>query len=184
MESLTLRQMVTKLSTLTEKLNVSDRELERVNRQLDKQNHIMRNMCDILPEMLWTKDAEGKYLFANRTHCNFVLNATIDEVVGKTDMFFANRERATHPNDKSYHTFGKLCSESDAQVLATGQPFRDVVRGFLKGKYVTVEVRKYPLINEGVIIGVVGSVKDITGILRRWTDSPDVQLEQLANGLR
>jgi hypothetical protein len=40
--------------------------------------------------------------------------------VGKTDMFFALRERQSQPDNPQWHTFGELCQDSEAITLERG----------------------------------------------------------------
>jgi PAS domain-containing protein len=78
-------------------------------------------MADNVPDMIWAKDLEKRYLFANRAFCRQLLNAAdTDEPLGKTDMFFAQRERDRHPDDPQWHTFGELCQDSDLITLEHG----------------------------------------------------------------
>ena len=44
-----------------------------------------------LPDMLWAKDLEGNYLYANESICENLLMANSDEVIGKCDVFFCNK---------------------------------------------------------------------------------------------
>lgn len=78
----------------------------------------LRMMCDNVPDMIWAKDLENRYLFANRAMCEqLLLAADTAEPVGKTDLFFAQRERASHPENPEWHTFGELGRESDRITL-------------------------------------------------------------------
>lgn len=116
-----------------------------------------------LPDMLWTKDLEGKYLFANESICNNLLMATPEEVIGKNDVFFATREREKHPENKEWHTFGELCFNSDYVVLEHMKPMIFEEYGNIKGKLVYLEVHKAPLHDKnGNLIGTIGSGRDIT----------------------
>jgi hypothetical protein len=73
-----------------------------------------------------------------------LLNATdTDEPVGKTDMFFALRERQRHPEDPqwhtfgepgqsaTWHTFGELCQDSDIGTVGSA---RDAPHPELRGR--------------------------------------------------
>ena len=42
------------------------------------------------PDMLWIKDLNGRYLYANNAICNGLLIATPNEVIGKTDIFLTS----------------------------------------------------------------------------------------------
>ena len=71
-------------------------------------------ISDHLPDMLWVKNTKGEYLFANKTICENLLMANdTEEPIGKTDIFFALRERQKHSENPAWHTFGELCFNSD-----------------------------------------------------------------------
>ncbi len=116
-----------------------------------------------LPDMLWAKDLEGRYLYANDSICKNLLMATPDEVIGQVDVFFATRERNKHPQNKQWHTFGELCFNSDYVVLENMKPMRFEEYGNIKGELVYLDVNKAPLHDEeGNLIGTIGSGRDIT----------------------
>ncbi len=116
-----------------------------------------------LPDMLWAKDLEGRYLYANDSICKNLLMATPEEVIGQVDVFFATRERNKHPENKKWHTFGELCFNSDYVVLENMKPMRFEEYGNIKGELVYLDVNKAPLHDEeGNLIGTIGSGRDIT----------------------
>lgn len=154
--------------------DVTDRiEVEQfLSASKKKQRHLysmMRLMCDNLPDLIWTKDLKGKFVFTNKACCEKLLNAKdIYEPVGKTDMYFANREKETHSGDSEYHTFGKTCMDSDLIVLKTEKALRFKESGNVKGKFMCLEVYKAPFFNEnGEKIGTVGCARDITNINKK-----------------
>jgi len=114
--------------------------------------------------MMWVKDLNCKYLYANKALCeNLLMAKSLEEAIGKDDIFFANRERALHPDDKEWHTFGELCKNSDLEVLNSGKPMRFEEYGNVRGKLLYLEVFKAPFYDkEGNIIGTVGAGRDIT----------------------
>ena len=125
---------------------------------------MIRLMCDNVPDLIWAKDLEGKYLFVNRAICERLLIAKdTDEPIGKTDMHFVERERTTHPNNPEWHTFGEICIDSDAVVIKNMKDGRFNEFGNVKGRFLYLDVYKTPLWNEhGEMIGVVGSGRDVT----------------------
>ena len=125
---------------------------------------LLRLMCDNVADMIWAKDLEGHYLFANRALCRQLLSATSTaEPIGKNDVFFALRERASRPGDSTWHTFGELCQDSDAITLQRGCPSSFEEFGNIKGELLYLEVHKAPFKNEkGEVIGTVGSARNIT----------------------
>ena len=51
---------------------------------------LIRLLSDNMSDMLWAKDLENRYLFANKAMCDKLLIASdIQEPIGKTDLFFA-----------------------------------------------------------------------------------------------
>lgn len=116
-----------------------------------------------LPDMLWAKDLEGRYLYANDSICNNLLMANNDEVIGKNDVFFATRERAKFPLNTQWHTFGELCFNSDYVVIEHKKAMIFEEYGNIKNKLTYLEVHKAPLHNQtGQLIGTIGSGRDIT----------------------
>lgn len=72
-------------------------------------------MADTIPDMVWAKDLNQNYIFANKAFCSTILNARdTDEPVGKNDMFFAKRGKESHPENPEWHTFGELCMNSES----------------------------------------------------------------------
>ncbi|MGC9028094.1 MAG: PAS domain-containing hybrid sensor histidine kinase/response regulator [Desulfomonilaceae bacterium] len=130
---------------------------------------MVRLMCDNSPDMIWAKDLEGRFIFANRAICEKLLAAKdTDEPVGKTDMFFAERERREHPENPGWHTFGEICVDSDAVIREERVPRRFDEFGNVKGKFLFLDVFKAPMWDEqGRMIGVVGSARDVTEEKRR-----------------
>jgi CheY-like chemotaxis protein len=125
---------------------------------------MVRLMCDNLPDLIWTKDLENRFIFANKACCEKLLNAKdTDEPVGKTDIYFAARERESHPENPEYHTFGETCTESDLAVMETEKPLRFDEFGNLKGKFIYLDVYKAPFWDKkSNLIGTVGCARDIT----------------------
>ncbi len=139
-------------------------KLQRSEREYRELSSFLRLLADNMTDMLWAKDMERRYIFANRSICENLLSAEgTDEPIGKTDLFFALRERSTHPDDPDWHTFGELCMDSDTIVMETGEPHRFDEFGNVRGRYLHLDVRKAPIINdEGEMIGTVGSAREIT----------------------
>ena len=136
---------------------------------------LLRLLCDNVPDMIWAKGLDKRFLFANKAICEQLLFARdIEEPIGKTDLFFARRERAAQPDDPNWHTFGECCQDSDVLTLQFGKPSVFEEYGNLRGKPVYFEVHKSPFYNEhGEVIGTVGSARDITERKRI-----DAELEQ------
>lgn len=138
------------LKALTAELNEKDKEIQRYC-------NILCALNNSLPIMVWAKDENEEYIFANKFCCEKLLNTDTEEVLGKTDMFFAERERRNHPENKKYHTFGEQCHISDQEVLKTKKSLHTVESGYAAGKLLTIELWKEPFWLEGDIIGIAGA---------------------------
>jgi len=125
---------------------------------------LLRSVADVMPDMLWAKDLDRKYIFANRAMCEGLLLARdTEEPIGKTDLFFAQRQRDLYPDDPDWHTFGEICADSDSLVIDSGQTRQFEESGNVRGKFLLLDVIKTPLCNEqGEMIGTVGTGRDIT----------------------
>jgi PAS domain-containing protein len=163
-------------------MNISGRKLaEQAVRDSEARSRnlasLLRLMADNVPDMIWAKDLDKRYLFANRALCRHLLNATdTDEPVGKTDVFFALRERQRHPEDPQWHTFGELCQDSDTITLQRGVASEFEEYGHLQGRLTYLEVHKAPFVNErGEVIGTVGSARDITERIRTQAELQQVE---------
>ena len=133
----------------------------------DLQQHnsgLLNLLTEHLPDMLWVKDLDGKYLYTNKAICDGLLMAKdTEEPIGKGDVFFALRERETHSDKPNWHTFGELCFNSDQVVIDTDKAMRFEEYGNIKGKLLYLEVYKAPFYDsEGKVLGTVGTGRDIT----------------------
>lgn len=129
-------------------------------------------VTDALPDMLWIKDTEGKYIYANQAICDGLLMAKdTQEPIGKGDVFFALREREAHADNPQWHTFGELCFNSDQVVIDNNKPMRFEEYGNVKGKMLYLEVYKAPFYDaERNIVGTVGAGRDITKLKQTQLD--------------
>jgi len=123
-----------------------------------------RLMADNVPDMLWAKDLMGRYLAVNRALCEDILGTEdTDEPIGKTDQFFAQRERAKNPDNPDWYTLGEACTDSDAIILRERESQQFDEFGMVRGKLRWFDVRKAPLFGkQGQLIGTVGSARDVT----------------------
>jgi PAS domain S-box-containing protein len=137
------------------------RESEERHRSLYS---MMRLMCDNVPDLIWAKDLHGRFTFVNRAMCEKLLNASdTEEPIGKTDLYFAEREKDSHPDLPEWHTFGQICIDSDAVIMSLQRPEKFDEFGNVKGQFLSLNVYKAPFLDEqGVMIGTVGCGRDVT----------------------
>ncbi len=127
-------------------------------------SELLKLLTQNLPDMLWVKEVDGKYLYVNQAICDGLLMAKdTNEPIGKNDLFFALRERESHSDKPDWHTFGELCFNSDLIVIENNKPMKFEEYGNVKGELLYLEVYKAPFYDkDGKIIGTVGAGRDIT----------------------
>lgn len=128
-------------------------------KELYKKDVIISTMIEKLPDMLWFKDVDGKYIYANKAIRE---NLLLDEnPEGKTDLELSYAAKQKYGDRE--HTFGEVCEDSDRDVLENGYEGKKYVEsGKVKGKMLHLEVNKSVVKVDGEVIGVVGSGRDIT----------------------
>ncbi|EDZ63099.1 PAS/PAC sensor signal transduction histidine kinase [Sulfurimonas gotlandica GD1] len=150
-------------------------------------SELLKLLTQHLPDMLWVKDLNGIYLYANQSICDGLLMAKdTDEPIGKNDVFFALREREAHKESPDWHTFGELCFNSDQVVIDNNKAMKFEEYGNVKGELLYLEVYKAPFYDKDEnIIGTVGAGRDITKLKKIQLDLEeslkilDQQREQL-----
>ncbi len=154
---------VTAIRDLSER-KMHQSELEKSREQYKSAYDLFRLMLDTTPDMIWAKDMEGNFTFTNKAICEKLINAKdVEEPIGKHVMYFVNREREAHPENKEWFTFGEECGDSDAITIKNRKASRFIEYGNVFGKNLILDVVKTPLWNEkGEMIGTVGSARDIT----------------------
>ena len=111
------------------------------------------------PDMFWVKDAEGKYIIANKAIRDNLLFD--DSPYGKDDRELAEAVKAKVGADN--HTFGAICGNSDKETLKQDRPMKFNEDGLVNGKYTMLQVHKNVVRDKkGEVIAVVGGGRDIT----------------------
>ncbi len=122
--------------------------------------HLLKLMADNVPDAIWAKDLEDRFLFVNQAMCDKVLHCRdLQEALGKTDAYFAQRQR-----DWGYrNTFGEMNIDSDNEIKQSQTSGKFLEDGLVRGVYLALDVHKAPFFGkEGRMIGTVGSARDIT----------------------
>lgn len=156
-------RMVTQLQEIYDGIQEVRQDLqfdkELLLRELHKKDVVIKAMIEKLPDMLWFKDMDGKYVYANKAIRDGLLFD--DKPEGKTDLelSLAAKERF----GETEHTFGDICGDSDVDVkMNEYDGMRYVESGKIRGKMTHLEVNKSIVKIDGKPIGVVGSGRDIT----------------------
>lgn len=146
--------------------------------------NLMRLMADTVPDMIWAKDIQDNYLFANKAICEKLLKCRdFNEPLGKNDLYFARRERESGQK----HTFGEICLNSDEIVKESGSPGRFFEDGMVRGEYMILDVHKAPMFDlDGNLVGTVGSGRDVTQDMKVLSEkrASDERYRLLAENVR
>lgn len=120
---------------------------------LNAEQNLMRTLMDALPDCIYVKDTDGKFIINNKAHLNDLGVRTQEEAKGKTEFNFYN-----------YNTAAGYASD-DLNVLESGKPmyYREERLNGNSGKGSWHLVTKIPLNDhQGNVIGIVGINHDIT----------------------
>ena len=120
--------------------------------QLERQRSQLQTLIETVPDLIWTKNADGVYLNCNPRFERF-FGAREADIVGKTDYDFVNREQAD------------AFRAHDRKAMQNGGPSRNEewVTFADDGHRELVETTKTPMFDaQGNLIGVLGIAHDIT----------------------
>ena len=152
-----LRDEMAERQAIEEALRISQEE----SRQLAT---MLRMMCDNVPDMIWAKDLDGRYVFANKALCEKLLGTSnTDEPLGKHFDALIENERAAHPDEPDWYTYGQFSQDVDRHTLSRAEPTTFEESGNVRGNFVFLDVHQARFINaQGDVIGTVGCARDIT----------------------
>ncbi len=138
----------------TTKLQQEIEEHKRTEEALVKERNLLRTLIDNLPDHIFVKDVESRFLLANNTVIDVTGTTTLDELVGKTDFDFfpPNLAEQYYADEQAVITSGQPLINREEPViyhktgaigwlLTTKIPFRD---------------------SQGNIVGLLGVSRNIT----------------------
>jgi PAS domain S-box-containing protein len=128
-------------------------ERVRAEEALAQERNLLRTVIDAVPDCIYTKDTEGRFLISNRANVRALGAASEAEVQGRSVLDLCPPEYA--------HRF----TEDDQEVIRSGQPLYNREEPFLHadGRQGTFLTTKLPLRNAaGEITGLAGISRDIT----------------------
>ena len=143
-------------------------ESKRAEDALRESEAKLRALIDSLPDLVWLKDPEGRYLACNRRFERF-FGAAEGEILGKTDFDFVDAGLAVsfRRNDKAAMAAGAPTVNEEEVVFAAD------------GHKETLETIKSPVVaSDGGLVGVLGVGRDITE-RRRAEEEVRLHAEQL-----
>ncbi len=134
---------------------VREREaLDSVRGALERSEHMLQIVIDSIPEGVFWKDREFRYLGANQRHADHFGERPPAALVGKNDHDFP-----------WLHDLADLYEACDRRVLETGQPMYNIIEQTRRenGSILWLRTNKVALRGAaGEIFGVLGTSEDIT----------------------
>ena len=94
------------------------RQLEEQNKMLEKERTLFKALMDNMPDTIYIKDTECRFLDGNPFQVNVTKAGTHENLLGKTDFDFYPRDIA------------EIFYKDDKHVLETGKPVIKQLRGF------------------------------------------------------
>ena len=128
-------------------------ERKQVEQALANERDLLHALMDNLPDYLYFKDLESRFLRTNMAHSKALGLSDPAQAIGKTDFDFFPREDA-----KNYY-------EDEKQVLQTGQPLTGRLESVRQpdGQLRWCSTTKVPIRDDqGRVTGLVGITRDIT----------------------
>ncbi|MEG0295257.1 MAG: diguanylate cyclase [Clostridium sp.] len=134
-------------------LVTEDGKLKEKEFEIMMQKNLTRQIIDILPGVIFYKDINGKYVYANKECIDFYAERGVDNIFGKTDFDI-------NPDKKIVEKFIR----DDRTIIETKEPiYNEVTLKGKNGKDNFREVSKMPLLDSyGNVTGIVGRSLDIT----------------------
>ena len=132
----------------------------REKRLLIEERVSLQSLIDVVPDNLWVKDVESRFVVANRATALRMGHASPQELIGKSDLELCPWETAQ-----------KYLAD-EREVIETGRPMIDGEEYVLSpdGEKFWIATTKAPLRNaQGDVIGIIGVSRDITR--RRLADA-------------
>ncbi len=122
---------------------------------LERQRHLLHTLMDNLPDYIYIKDTQSRFLLTNPAHLTILGAASLEEAIGKTDFAFFSQELAEqyYADEQAVIRSGRpLLNRVERTVAPSGEP-----RWVLTVK---APVRD----NRGMVVGLVGISRDITAL--------------------
>ena len=126
----------------------------RAEAQLAQERNLLRNLIDAIPDPIYVKDLQGRYVLDNAAHRRFLNVADAAHLTGRTAFDFFPRELA------------EIYAADDQGVLASGNPIlnREEPAVTAEGRLIWLSTTKVPLRGVGGegFIGLVCISSDVS----------------------
>ena len=158
----TREQLLQEIETLRQRIAVLERAEtapNRIEESLERERNLLRALIDNLPDYIYVKDTQCRFLAANAATARLMGAASPDELLGRTDHDY-------YPGNLS-----EQYRNAEEQVLRFGHPIVNREEPGLTpdGTQRVILTTQVPLKDsDGAVIGLVGVGRDITEL--RWAE--------------
>jgi PAS domain S-box-containing protein len=139
----------------------------------ESMKNVIHTLINNIPDFVYVKDTESKFMIANTAICAFFGVDNPDDIIGKSDFDYIQRESA------------EQWFSQEQEIIKTGKELinHEEVIPDTKGKIDTVLLtNKIPLRNDtGRIIGLIGIGRDVTD-LKKAENSLKGQASEISEG--
>ena len=126
---------------------------KQMEESLQNERNILRTLIDTLPDKIYIKDTEGRFIICNQTTAVRMGASNPEDIIGKSDFELLPRELA-----EQFHADEQEIIQSGRPLINHEEPL-DQLSGTTRWNLVT----KVPFRDHyGNIKGIVGSARDIT----------------------
>lgn len=153
-QALDLKDKNNLLEERQEEIQKQSEYLTDQNLALEKERNLLRTLIDNMPDYIYIKDKECRFLTVNLKLLKVMHAKSLDDIVGKTDY-------DTAPNKESADTYHK----DDMEIIKTGKAIinKEEVGFDEKDRERVISTTKVPYYDaDGNIAGIVGIGRDIT----------------------
>lgn len=128
--------------------------IRRLGATEDIRAYVYRTLIDIMPDRIYAKDRQSRFILANRAVARLMGKKGPEELIGKTDFDFYPPEMAAE------------FMEVERKIFQTGEPLialEQFTPNLHTGEPEWTQTTKVPLRDfEGEVIGLVGIARDVT----------------------
>jgi two-component system cell cycle sensor histidine kinase/response regulator CckA len=128
-------------------------ERKKLEALLQHERHLLHSLLDNIPDRIYFKDAQSRFLRVNKAKAAIHGLSSPDELVNKSDFDFFSEE------------FARRAHADEQRVMETGRPLIAQEESYLdsQGRQHWVSTTKSPLYDDkGQIVGTFGITRDIT----------------------
>lgn len=130
-----------------------ERKLQEKNTEIEMQKNLTRHIMDLLPGIVFYKDKDSRYVYANAECRDFYRKRGINNIIGKADTDL-------NLDVKLREKF----IEDDRRIIEKKETiYNEVTFSLQDGKKEYREVVKMPLVDSsGEVLGIIGRSMDVT----------------------